>query len=59
MKDQLRRIGVTAPIDVVPLWVDTDHIPLVEPAVGRGDGRAACPPAAQIEIILRQATSRP
>jgi colanic acid biosynthesis glycosyl transferase WcaI len=31
MKDQLRRIGVTAPIDVVPLWVDTDHIQPVEP----------------------------
>ena len=26
MKGQLRRIGVTAPIEVVPLWVDTDHI---------------------------------
>lgn len=26
MKDQLRRIGVSAPIEVVPLWVDTDHI---------------------------------
>jgi colanic acid biosynthesis glycosyl transferase WcaI len=33
MKDQLRRIGVTAPIDVVPLWVDTDEIQPVEPAV--------------------------
>ena len=32
MKDQLRRIGVTAPIDVVPLWVDTDEIQAVEPA---------------------------
>jgi colanic acid biosynthesis glycosyl transferase WcaI len=32
MKDQLRRIGVTAPIDVVPLWVDTDHIQPVEAA---------------------------
>jgi colanic acid biosynthesis glycosyl transferase WcaI len=32
MKDQLRRIGVTAPIDVVPLWVDTDEIQPVEPA---------------------------
>jgi putative colanic acid biosynthesis glycosyltransferase WcaI len=30
MKDQLRRIGVTTPIDVVPLWVDTDHIRPVE-----------------------------
>ena len=33
MKDQLRRIGVIAPIDVVPLWVDTDEIQPVEPAV--------------------------
>ena len=32
MKDQLRRIGVTAPIDVVPLWVDTDEIQPVEPS---------------------------
>lgn len=32
MKDQLRRIGVTTPIDVVPLWVDTDEIQAVEPA---------------------------
>ena len=31
MKDQLRRIGVNAPIDVVPLWVDTDEIQPVEP----------------------------
>jgi colanic acid biosynthesis glycosyl transferase WcaI len=31
MKDQLRRIGVNAPIEVVPLWVDTDHIQPVEP----------------------------
>jgi colanic acid biosynthesis glycosyl transferase WcaI len=33
MKDQLRRIGVSAPIDVVPLWVDTDEIQPVEPTV--------------------------
>lgn len=33
MKDQLRGIGVTVPIDVVPLWVDTDQIQPVEPAV--------------------------
>jgi colanic acid biosynthesis glycosyl transferase WcaI len=26
MKDQLRDIGVTTPIDIVPLWVDTDQI---------------------------------
>jgi len=32
MKDQLRRIGVSVPIDVVPLWVDTDQIQLAEPA---------------------------
>jgi colanic acid biosynthesis glycosyl transferase WcaI len=32
MKDQLHRIGVCAPIDVVPLWVDTDTIQPVEPA---------------------------
>jgi colanic acid biosynthesis glycosyl transferase WcaI len=32
MKDQLRRIGVGVPIDVVPLWVDTDQIQPVEPA---------------------------
>ncbi|TAJ86241.1 glycosyltransferase family 4 protein [Reyranella sp.] len=31
MKDQLRRIGVTVPIEVVPLWVDTDQIKVVEP----------------------------
>ena len=30
MKDQLRAIGVTAPIDVIPLWVDTDQIQPVE-----------------------------
>jgi colanic acid biosynthesis glycosyl transferase WcaI len=34
MKDQLRRIGVTAPIEVIPLWVDTDHIQPA-PAVAR------------------------
>ncbi len=31
MKDQLRSIGVTAPIEVVPLWVDTDHVHPIEP----------------------------
>ena len=31
MKDQLRGIGVTVPIEVVPLWVDTDQIKVVEP----------------------------
>jgi colanic acid biosynthesis glycosyl transferase WcaI len=31
MKDQLRRIGVSAPIEVVPLWVDTDLIKPTEP----------------------------
>ena len=38
MKDQLRRIGVTAPIEVVPLWVDTDHI-RPAPAVVRSSVR--------------------
>jgi colanic acid biosynthesis glycosyl transferase WcaI len=38
MKDQLRRIGVTSPIEVVPLWVDTDHIQPA-PAVARGGMR--------------------
>ena len=33
MKDQLRGIGVTVPIDVVPLWVDTDQIQPIEPVV--------------------------
>lgn len=31
MKDQLRRIGVAAPIEVVPLWVDTDLVHPTEP----------------------------
>ncbi len=31
MKEQLRRIGVTSPIDIVPLWVDVDRIHPVEP----------------------------
>jgi colanic acid biosynthesis glycosyl transferase WcaI len=31
MRDQLREIGVTTPIDVVPLWVDTDQIQPVAP----------------------------
>ncbi|SKA30443.1 colanic acid biosynthesis glycosyl transferase WcaI [Enhydrobacter aerosaccus] len=31
MRDQLRGIGVTTPIEVVPLWVDTDHIQPIEP----------------------------
>lgn len=30
MQDQLRSIGVTAPIDVIPLWVDTDQIQPIE-----------------------------
>jgi colanic acid biosynthesis glycosyl transferase WcaI len=34
MKDQLRGIGVTVPIEVIPLWVDTDHIQAA-PAVAR------------------------
>lgn len=31
MKQQLRQIGVTVPIEVVPLWVDTDQIKPMEP----------------------------
>ena len=34
MKDQLRSIGITVPIEVIPLWVDTDHIQAA-PAVDR------------------------
>ncbi|MBX3503158.1 MAG: glycosyltransferase [Alphaproteobacteria bacterium] len=35
MGDHLRRIGVTAPIEVVPLWVDTDRVrPAGPPAPG-------------------------
>ncbi len=34
MRDQLRSIGVTVPIEVIPLWVDTDHI-RAAPAVAR------------------------
>ncbi len=34
MKDQLRSIGVTTDIEVIPLWVDTDHIQAA-PAVAR------------------------
>lgn len=36
MRDQLVRIGVTTPIEVVPIWVDTDHI---RPTAGACDGR--------------------
>jgi len=32
MKEQLRQIGVRVPIDVIPLWVDTDQIQPVESA---------------------------
>lgn len=31
MKDQLRHIGVSVPIEIVPLWVDTDLIKPMEP----------------------------
>lgn len=31
MKDQLHRIGVSVPIEVIPLWVDTDLIKPLEP----------------------------
>lgn len=35
MRDHLRLIGVTAPIEVVPLWVDTDRVrPTEAPAPG-------------------------
>ncbi|UYN96613.1 MAG: glycosyltransferase [Enhydrobacter sp.] len=30
MKRQLRQIGVTTPIEIVPLWVDTEHIHPIE-----------------------------
>jgi colanic acid biosynthesis glycosyl transferase WcaI len=30
MKDQLRSLGVTVPIDIIPLWVDTDQIQPIE-----------------------------
>jgi colanic acid biosynthesis glycosyl transferase WcaI len=30
MRDQLRALGVTVPIDVIPLWVDTDQIQPIE-----------------------------
>lgn len=36
MKNQLRRIGVSAPIEVVPLWVDTDHIRPAPPVTRPG-----------------------
>jgi colanic acid biosynthesis glycosyl transferase WcaI len=35
MKDQLRSIGITVPIEVIPLWVDTDHIRAAPAAVAR------------------------
>ncbi len=38
MKDQLREMGVTAPIEVIPLWVDTDHIQAA-PATARSGVR--------------------
>jgi colanic acid biosynthesis glycosyl transferase WcaI len=35
MRDHLRSMGVTAPIEVVPLWVDTDRVqPTAAPAQG-------------------------
>lgn len=35
MRDHLRRNGITAPIEVVPIWVDTDRVQPVEvPAQG-------------------------
>ena len=38
MKDQLRGLGVTVPIEVVPLWVDTDHIQAAPAAVSDRPG---------------------
>ena len=35
MRDHLRNIGISAPIEVVPLWVDVD---LVQPACSSGPG---------------------
>jgi colanic acid biosynthesis glycosyl transferase WcaI len=32
MQDQLRRIGVSVPIEVMPIWVDTDQVRPDEPA---------------------------
>lgn len=36
MKQQLREIGVTVPIEVVPLWVDTEQIQPVVTSPGHG-----------------------
>ena len=36
MKDQLRQIGVTTPIEVVPLWVDTDQLQAIPEVAGTG-----------------------
>ena len=54
MKDQLRSIGITVPIEVIPLWVDTDHIQ-VAPAVTRSSVKVlysltsmGCPAGAMI-----------
>lgn len=38
MKDQLRGMGVSAPIEVIPLWVDTDQVQAA-PAVARSSVR--------------------
>jgi colanic acid biosynthesis glycosyl transferase WcaI len=34
MKDRLRRIGVSAPIEVVPLWIDADQVAMLRLADG-------------------------
>jgi colanic acid biosynthesis glycosyl transferase WcaI len=34
MKHQLRRIGVSTPIEIVPLWVDTEHLQPAPPLGG-------------------------
>ena len=66
MRQQLRRIGVTAPIEVIPLWVDTDQIrptdPVPRPSVkvlysgnlGRKQGLGQV-----VELAAELATRRP
>jgi colanic acid biosynthesis glycosyl transferase WcaI len=34
MKHQLRRIGINTPIEIVPLWVDTEHLQPAPPVDG-------------------------
>lgn len=35
MRAQLRRLGVTAPIEILPIWVDTDRIRPAAPTAGK------------------------